>query len=96
MERWQNARKARKGNNNEDVLNLQETMDKELDTHRLEHGPKTRKIPGGGSNEDDEDDVEDINAGEDDLMDDVLGVEEGRRAEELVKAEEAGNGSPEH
>ncbi|KAK4742168.1 hypothetical protein SAY87_000169 [Trapa incisa] len=96
LERWQNARKARKGNNNEDMLNLQETMDKELDTHRLEHGPKTRKIPGGGGNEDDEDDVEDINAGEDDLMDDVLGVEESRRAEEPVKAEETGNESPEH
>ncbi|PKI46004.1 hypothetical protein CRG98_033644 [Punica granatum] len=87
LERWQNARKARKGNNNEDMLNLQETMDKELDTHRLEHGPKTRKIPGSGSNEDDEDDVEDINAGEDDMMDDVLGVEDNRRAEDLGKTE---------
>lgn len=64
MERWQNARKARKANN--DMLNLQETMDKELDTHRLEHGPKPRKIPGGSNNED-EDDVEDINVGEDDM-----------------------------
>ncbi|KAF4356642.1 hypothetical protein G4B88_025183, partial [Cannabis sativa] len=42
LERWQNARN-RKANN--DVLNLQETMDKELDTHRLEHGPKKRTIP---------------------------------------------------
>ncbi|OMO92074.1 Late embryogenesis abundant protein, LEA-14 [Corchorus olitorius] len=42
LERWQNARKARKVNND---MNLQETMDKELDTHRLEHGPKKRKIP---------------------------------------------------
>ncbi|KAI7728458.1 hypothetical protein M8C21_027043 [Ambrosia artemisiifolia] len=85
LERWQNGRQKRNANN--DNLNLQETMDKELETHRLEHGPKTRKIPGGGDNEDD-DDVEDINAGEDDLMDDVLDVDDGgRRAEETVKAE---------
>ncbi|XP_057464672.1 uncharacterized protein LOC130754468 [Actinidia eriantha] len=90
LERWQNARKARKPNN--DMLNLQETMDQELETHRLEHGPKTRKIPGGGNNED-EDDVEDINVGEDDMMDDVLDVDEnGRRVDETVKAE-AGNDS---
>jgi pinin len=42
-------------------------MDKELDTRRLEHGPKTREIPGGSNNEED-DDVEDINVGEDDMM----------------------------
>ncbi|CAK9318078.1 unnamed protein product [Citrullus colocynthis] len=85
LERWQNARRARKGNN--DVLNLQETMDKELDTHRLEHGPKKRNIPGGSNNED-EDDVEDINVGEDDMIDDVLGVEDnGRRGEETAKPE---------
>ncbi|CAN0906773.1 PNN [Linum grandiflorum] len=73
LERWQNnARNGRKGNND---VNLQETMDKELESHRLEHGPKTRKIPGGG---DSEDEVEDINVGEDDndMMDDVLVVEE--------------------
>ncbi|MFS7919490.1 putative pinin/SDK/MemA protein [Helianthus anomalus] len=85
LERWQNGRQKRNANN--DTLNLQETMDKELETHRLEHGPKTRKIPGGGDNEDD-DDVEDINAGEDDMMDDVLDVDDGgRRAEESVKLE---------
>ncbi|XP_038902762.1 pinin [Benincasa hispida] len=85
LERWQNARRARKGNN--DVSNLQETMDKELDTHRLEHGPKKRNIPGGSNNED-EDDVEDINVGEDDMIDDVLGVEDnGRRGEETAKPE---------
>ncbi|XP_021909995.1 pinin isoform X2 [Carica papaya] len=83
LERWQNARKARKANN--DALNLQETMDKELDSHRLEHGPKTRKIPGRSNNED-EDDVEDINVGEDDMMDDVLG-------DDTAKLE-AGNTSP--
>ncbi|KAF8019736.1 hypothetical protein BT93_G0436 [Corymbia citriodora subsp. variegata] len=89
LERWQNARKVRKAN---DDLNLQETMDKELETHRLEHGPKTRKIPGTGSNEDE--DVEDINVGEDDLMDDVLDVDENhRRGDEISKAE-AGNASP--
>ncbi|XP_022149257.1 pinin [Momordica charantia] len=92
LERWQNARRARKGNN--DVSNLQETMDKELDTHRLEHGPKKRNIPGGSNNED-EDDVEDINAGEDDMIDDVLGVEDnGRRGEEAAKPEADGGASP--
>ncbi|TXG53893.1 hypothetical protein EZV62_019149 [Acer yangbiense] len=93
LERWQNARKARKANN--DTLNLQETMDKELDSHRLEHGPKSRKIP-GGNNEDDDDDeyVEDINVGEDDMMDDVLDVDDNRRGEETAKTEEAGNASP--
>ncbi|XP_024960374.1 trichohyalin [Cynara cardunculus var. scolymus] len=93
LERWQNGRKARNGNN--DTLNLQETMDKELETHRLEHGPKTRKIPGGDNNED-EDDVEDMNVGEDDMMDDVLDVDDSgnRRAEETVKPDAAGNLSP--
>ncbi|KAG6709790.1 hypothetical protein I3842_06G150000 [Carya illinoinensis] len=90
LERWQNARKARKTNN--DMLNLQETMDKELDTHRLEHGPKKRKIPNGNKNED-EDDVEDINVAEDDMMDDVLDVDVPGRSDETVKPE-AGNTSP--
>ncbi|KAK7412085.1 hypothetical protein VNO78_03532 [Psophocarpus tetragonolobus] len=83
LERWQNARNARKVNNDQ---NLQETMDKELDTHRLEHGPKKRKIPGGNNNEDD-DDVEDINVGEDDMMDDELDDDSGRRADETTKTE---------
>ena len=62
-------------------------MDKELDTHRLEHGPKKRNIPGGGNNEDD-DDVEDINVGEDDMIDDVLVDDDsGRKADETSKAE---------
>lgn len=91
LERWQNARKARKANN--DTMNLQETMDKELDTHRLEHGPKKRKIPDGSNNED-EDDVEDINVVEDDMMDDVLDVDDNsRRVDETAKSD-AGNGSP--
>lgn len=83
LERWENGRQKRNGNN--DTLNLQETMDKELETHRLEHGPKTRKIPGGDNNED-EDDVEDINVGEDDMMDDMLDVDDtARRPEETLK-----------
>ncbi|XAR49408.1 hypothetical protein NMG60_11032603 [Bertholletia excelsa] len=89
LERWQNARKARKPNN--DMLNLQETMDKELESHRLEHGPKTRKIPGGPNNEDDED-VEDINVGEDD-MDDVLDVDQNSGRVDEPGKPEAGNGS---
>jgi len=84
LERWQNARNARKANNDQ---NLQETMDKELDTHRLEHGPKKRKIPGGNNNEDDDDDVEDINVGEDDMMDDELDDDSGRRIDETTKSE---------
>ncbi|KAK8475010.1 hypothetical protein V6N13_117169 [Hibiscus sabdariffa] len=85
LERWQNVRKAKKANND---MNLQETMDKELDSHRLEHGPKKRKIPGGNNNEEEED-VEDINVGEDDMMDDVLDVDDnnGRRADETAKTE---------
>ncbi|XP_076922207.1 uncharacterized protein LOC143583882 [Bidens hawaiensis] len=87
LEKWQNGRQKRNANN-DNTLNLQETMDQELETHRLEHGPKTRKIPGGGDNKDDDDDVEDINAGEDDMMDDVLDVDDGgRRGEEAVKTE---------
>ncbi|KAF1868056.1 hypothetical protein Lal_00033997 [Lupinus albus] len=85
MERWQNARKARKGNNEHD---LQETTDKELDTHRLEHGPKKRKIPDESNNEDD-DDVEDINVGEDDMMDDVL-EDDSRRGVDETSVAEAG------
>ncbi|XP_010277686.1 PREDICTED: pinin-like [Nelumbo nucifera] len=91
LERWQNARNSRKGNNN---MNLQETMDKELETHRLEHGPKTRKIPGTANN-DDEEDVEDINVGDDDMMDDVLVVDESRRVDDAAKLVEGnGNASP--
>ncbi|XP_075474528.1 uncharacterized protein LOC142505429 [Primulina tabacum] len=85
LERWQNGRKAWIANN--DATNLQETMDKELETHQLEHGPKTRKIPGQSNNED-EDDVEDINVAEDYMMEDVLGVDENvRRVDEVAKAE---------
>lgn len=90
LERWQNARQARKTNN--DMLNFQETMDEELDTQRLGHGPKTRKIANGSNNED-EDDGEDINVAEDDMMDDVLDVGDPSRSDEKVKPE-AGNTSP--
>ncbi|KAL9687709.1 hypothetical protein QQ045_032116 [Rhodiola kirilowii] len=52
QERWQNVRTMRKANNS--VQNLQETMDKELET-QLEHGPKKRKMLGGSNNEEEED-----------------------------------------
>ncbi|CAN1141788.1 PNN [Linum perenne] len=79
-----------------------ENVEKELE--RLEHGPKTRKIPGGGGdNEDeDEDEVEDINVGEDenDMMDDMLVVEDkGMKADDAVAVAvevantEGGNGN---
>ncbi|XVE50860.1 hypothetical protein DITRI_Ditri01bG0197900 [Diplodiscus trichospermus] len=61
-------------------------MDKELDSHKLEHGPKKRKIPGG--NNEDEEDMEDINVREDDMMDDVLDVDDnGRRGDDTAKPE---------
>ncbi|GMN59046.1 hypothetical protein TIFTF001_028133 [Ficus carica] len=91
LERWQNARNRKASN---DILNLQETMDKELDTHRLEHGPKNRKIPSGSNNEE-EDDIEDINLGEDDMMDDVLDVDDNsRRGDETTRTEAADNVGP--
>lgn len=86
LDRWQSARNPRRSNN---LVNLQETMDKELETHRLEHGPKPRRIP--GSNEEEED-VEDI-AVEDELMDEVLGVPE-RIDGDAAKMPEPGNCSP--
>ncbi|KAJ6809149.1 pinin-like isoform X1 [Iris pallida] len=88
LDRWQNARNARRSNN---LVNLQETMDKELETHRLEHGPKPRRIAGVN---DEEEDVEDIVA-EDELMDEVLGVQD-RVDVETAKIPESGNGSPNH
>ncbi|KAJ8572570.1 hypothetical protein K7X08_009081 [Anisodus acutangulus] len=88
-EEWKNILEKRANRN---VANLQETMDKELETHRLERGPKTRKIPGVSNSEDE--DVEDINVVEDDMMDDVLEVDDNnQRSDENVKVE-AGNGSP--
>lgn len=84
LDRWLTARKSRNPNND---ANLQETMDKELETHRLEHGPKARKIP-GANNEDEEEEVEDINVGEDDMLDDVLGLDDNERADEPTKHEE--------
>lgn len=86
LERWQNARNARRANS---LVTLQETMDKELETHKLEHGPKTRRIPGGN---DDEEDVEDI-AAEDELMDEVIEVHE-RIHGDTAKLSETGNASP--
>ncbi|KAH7655756.1 pinin protein [Dioscorea alata] len=86
LERWQNARNAKKVNN---LASLQETMDKELETHRLEHGPKKRRIPGSN---DEEEDVEDI-AVEDELMDEDLEAHE-RIESESSKLPDTGNGSP--
>ena len=93
LERWQNVRN-RKANN--DMLNLQETMDKELDTHRLEHGPKKRKVPSGSNDEaeEEDDDVEDINAGEDDMMDDVLDVDDNSRIADETTRTDAADVSP--
>lgn len=90
LEKWENARKARKANNGD--MNLQETMDKELETHIMEHGPKKRKIPGGGGgDEEEEDEVEDINGGEDEMtMDDVLEEGDGNDKEVATDTAEAG------
>uniref|UniRef100_A0A0E0KHX3 Pinin/SDK/MemA protein domain-containing protein n=1 Tax=Oryza punctata TaxID=4537 RepID=A0A0E0KHX3_ORYPU len=88
LERMQNARNARRGNG---PSNMQE-MDKELDTHRAEHGPKTRRVLEGGN--DDEDDMEDM-AAEDELMDEeVLGVNEPISDEQTKPSEEAADGVP--
>jgi pinin len=67
--------------------NMQE-MDKDLDTHRAEHGPKTRRIP------EECDDVEDM-AAEDELMDEVLGVNDAINEEPTKPAEEAAGGGDE-
>lgn len=85
LERWQNARNARKSKN----LTTQETMDKELESHILEHGPKTRKIPGSNN---EEEDVEDI-VGEEDMMDGVLEVDDNRRVDSASEIQ-TGSGSP--
>ncbi|EPS69780.1 hypothetical protein M569_04984, partial [Genlisea aurea] len=75
LERWQNRRRPRA--NNDTTANLQETMDKELETHQLEHGPKSsRGIRDQNDDDDDDDDVEDINAGEDDTLGDVMGMDD--------------------
>ncbi|XXG70861.1 hypothetical protein AAC387_Pa07g0248 [Persea americana] len=85
LERWQNARNARKSKN----LTTQETMDEELESHILEHGPKTRKIPGSNN---EEEDVEDI-VGEEDMMDVVLEVDDNRRVDSASEIQ-TGSGSP--
>ncbi|KAF2940860.1 uncharacterized protein [Oryza sativa Japonica Group] len=87
LERMQNARNARRGNG---PSNMQE-MDKELDTHRAEHGPKTRRVLEGGN--DDEDDMDDM-AVEDELMDEVLGINEPISDEQTKPSEEAADGVP--
>jgi len=83
LERIQNARNARKANG---PGNMQE-MDKELDTHRAEHGPKPRRVPEEGGNDDDED-AEDM-AAEDELMDEVLGINDAINEDPSKPSEEA-------
>ncbi|KAF2616547.1 hypothetical protein F2Q68_00042324, partial [Brassica cretica] len=93
LERWQNASKARKANN--EAMSLQDTMDKELETHRMEHGPKKRKIPEGDAEEEDE--VEDINGGEDEMiMEDILEEGDGNGKEMATDTAEAVEGDIEH
>lgn len=84
LERIQNARNARRGN----VPANMQAMDEDLDTHRAEHGPKTRRIPEEGGNDDDEDVEEDM-AAEDELMDEVLGVNDAINDDPTKPAEEA-------
>ncbi|KAJ1293996.1 hypothetical protein BS78_01G112400 [Paspalum vaginatum] len=84
LERIQNARNARRANG---PANMQE-MDKELDTHRAEHGPKTRRVPEEGGNDDDED-AEDM-AAEEELLDEVLGINDGMNEDQSKPSEEAG------
>ncbi|WVZ60205.1 hypothetical protein U9M48_010257 [Paspalum notatum var. saurae] len=83
LERIQNARNARRANG---PANMQE-MDKELDTHRAEHGPKTRRVPEGGN--DDDEDAEDM-AAEEELMDEVLGINDVMNEDQSKPPEEAG------
>jgi pinin len=84
LERIQNARNARWGN----VPSNMQEMDNDLDTHRAEHGPKTRRIPEEG---DDDEDVEDM-AAEDELMDEVLGVTDAINDPTRPAKEAAGGG----
>lgn len=92
MERWQNARKARRNAPVGDAASA-ETMDKELETHRLEHGPKPRRIPGGENI--DEEDVDDIVAEDELTMDDVMLGEAGERFEggDVARVSEIENGN---
>ncbi|CAN6281763.1 unnamed protein product [Urochloa humidicola] len=89
LERIQNARNARRANG---PANMQE-MDKELDTHKAEHGPKTRRVPEEGGNDEDED-VEDM-AAEDELKDEVLGINDGINEDLSKPSEEAATDSGE-
>ncbi|XP_078155358.1 protein-protein interaction regulator family protein [Carex rostrata] len=92
MERWQNARKVRRNAPVGDAASA-ETMDKELETHRLEHGPKPRRIP--GSENIDEEDVDDIVAEDELTMDDVMLGEAGVRFEggDVARVSEIENGN---
>jgi pinin len=68
LQRWQTAGNTRNGNT---AANLQESMDNDLESHKLSHGLKTRVRRGG---DEAEEDVEDV--GDEDIMDDVLEEEE--------------------
>eukprot|EP00252_Welwitschia_mirabilis_P024885 TRINITY_DN757_c0_g1_i5.p1 TRINITY_DN757_c0_g1~~TRINITY_DN757_c0_g1_i5.p1 ORF type:complete len:278 (+),score=87.52 TRINITY_DN757_c0_g1_i5:684-1517(+) len=68
LQRWQIAGNKRNANA---AANLQESMDNDLEAHKLSHGPK-KHIPRSG--EDADEDVEDV--GDDDMLDDVLEQEE--------------------
>jgi pinin len=85
LERIQNARRGSV------PANMQE-MDKDLDTHRAEHGPKTCRILEGAN--DDDEDVEDM-AAEDEVMDEVLGVNDAINEDPSKPAEEAAAGGGE-
>lgn len=67
LQRWQTAGNTRNGNT---AANLQESMDNDLESHKLSHGLKTRVHRVN----DTEEDVEDV--GDEDIMDDVLEEEE--------------------
>jgi len=68
LQRWQTAGNTRNGST---AANLQESMDNDLESHKLSHGLKTRVRRGG---DEAEEDVEDV--GDEDIMDDVLEEEE--------------------
>eukprot|EP00252_Welwitschia_mirabilis_P024884 TRINITY_DN757_c0_g1_i4.p1 TRINITY_DN757_c0_g1~~TRINITY_DN757_c0_g1_i4.p1 ORF type:complete len:359 (+),score=117.79 TRINITY_DN757_c0_g1_i4:271-1347(+) len=74
LQRWQAAANSR---NAKAAANLQESMDNDLEAHKLSHGPK-KHIPRSG--EDADEDVDDV--GDDDMLDDVLDQEENLKGRE--------------
>ncbi|KAL4196621.1 hypothetical protein AMTRI_Chr04g184110 [Amborella trichopoda] len=86
LERWQNANARSNTSRVNNAANLQETMDKELESHRQAHGPKnTSRIPRGGEVDEDVEDDDDMLM----MMDDVLQQPE---ADDDIK--DAGNAVP--